>query len=178
MEELQKAPHPWLAKLTPRIEPLPAETAMVQWRIWLATWFGSGRIRPAPGTMGSIAAIPVGYLIAQEASWIGLALAALALLLIGTVAADGYGKKSGVVDDQTIVVDEVVGMWIAAIPAEGHWNLWLLGLMLFRLFDVWKPWPASWFDNRSKSGVDVMMDDVVAGIYAMLGVGAFAVAYI
>jgi len=67
-------------------------------------------------------------------------------------------------------------MWIAAIPAEGHWELWLIGLVLFRLFDVWKPWPASFFDNRSSGGFDVMMDDVVAGIYAMLGVGACAAA--
>jgi phosphatidylglycerophosphatase A len=184
MEQVQPAadaseqPRSWLAKLKPRIETIPPETSMSTWYVWLSTWFGSGRIRPAPGTMGSIAAIPLGYLIYLEASWLGLLLASLSMLLIGTVAADRYGKKSGVVDDQTIVVDEVVGMWIAAIPAENHWHLWLVGLVLFRLFDVWKPWPANWFDNRSKSGFDVMMDDVVAGIYAMMGVGALAIVYL
>jgi phosphatidylglycerophosphatase A len=167
-----------LAKLKPRILALPPETVMKDWRILMATWFGAGRIRPAPGTIGSIAAIPFGYIIAQQAGFIGLALAAIALLCLGTVAADFYGKKSGTVDDQTIVVDEVVGMWIAAIPAEGHWDLWLVGLVLFRIFDVWKPWPASWFDDRSKGGFDVMMDDVVAGLYAMFGVGALALGYL
>ncbi|TAL37709.1 MAG: phosphatidylglycerophosphatase A [Alphaproteobacteria bacterium] len=174
----QKASQAILPKIKPEIRALPPETTMKDWRILTATWFGAGRIRPAPGTMGSIAAIPFGYIIAQQAGFIGLALAAIALLCIGTVAADFYGKKSGTVDDQTIVVDEVVGMWIAAIPAEGHWDLWLLGLVLFRIFDIWKPWPASWFDNRSKGGFDVMMDDVVAGIYAMFGVGTAALAYL
>lgn len=175
---VQKASQAILPKLKPEIRALPPETTMKDWRILLATWFGSGRLRPAPGTIGSIAAIPFGYVIAQQAGFIGLGLAALSLLLIGTVAADYYGKKSGTVDDQTIVVDEVVGIWIAAIPAEGHLDLWFLALVLFRIFDVWKPWPASWFDNRSKGGFDVMMDDVVAGIYAMVGVGSFALAYL
>lgn len=165
-------------KLTPGIRPVPPETSMKDWRILTACWFGSGRIRPAPGTMGSIAAIPLGYLIAWQFGFLGLAAASLLLLWIGTIAADYYGKKSGTVDDQTIVVDEVVGMWIAAIPAETHPDLWFVGLVLFRFFDIWKPWPASWFDNRSKGGFDVMMDDVVAGIYAMFGVGAFAVLYL
>jgi phosphatidylglycerophosphatase A len=174
----QKFSEKILTKLKPRFLAVPAETTMKDWQVLMATWFGAGRIRPAPGTMGSIAAIPFGYLIAQQAGFIGLALAAIALLCIGTLAADFYGKKSGTVDDQTIVVDEVVGMWIAAIPAEGHWDLWIMGFVLFRIFDIWKPWPASWFDNRSKNGFDVMMDDVVAGLYAMFGVGTFALAYL
>jgi phosphatidylglycerophosphatase A len=165
-------------KSRPGIRAIPAGTAMKNWQIWVATWFGSGRLRPAPGTMGSIAAIPFGYFITQTSGFIGLALAALSLLCIGTVAADYYGKRSGTVDDQTIVVDEVVGMWIACIPAEGHWELWLTGLVSFRLFDIWKPWPASYFDNRSKNGFDVMMDDVVAGVYAMCVVGAWATVFL
>jgi phosphatidylglycerophosphatase A len=177
-QTFQKTWQELLIKMKPGIRDIPADTSMKEWRIWMATWFGAGRLRPAPGTMGSLAAIPFGFIIAQYAGFIGLALAALALLCIGTVAADFYGKKSGTVDDQTIVVDEVVGMWIAAIPAEGHWDLWITGFILFRLFDVWKPWPASWFDNRSKGGFDVMMDDVVAGIYAMFGVGSLALAYL
>ena len=92
-----------------------------------------------------------------------------------TIAAGYYGRKSGRKDDQSIVVDEVVGLWIAAIPAGTDIRLWLLALVLFRLFDIWKPWPASFFDKRGKHAFDVMMDDVVAGFYAFLGVatGAF-----
>ena len=168
----------FVQKLKPGIRPVPPETSMADWRILLSTWFGSGRLRPAPGTLGSLAAIPFGYCIAMQSGAVGLALAALSLLCIGTVAADYYGRKSGVVDDQTIVVDEVVGMWIAAIPAEAHWELWVVALVLFRLFDIFKPWPASWFDNRSIGGIDVMMDDVIAGIYAFFGVGGLALVYL
>ena len=157
---------------------LHPEMTMKQWPVWLSTWFGAGRIRPAPGTMGSIAAIPLGYLIAVTCGPVGLGLAALALLLIGTVAADRFGKKTGAVDDQSIVVDEVVGMWIAAIPAEGNWELWLVALILFRMFDIYKPWPASHYDNRSRSGYDTMMDDVVAGFYALPGVAAAALLFL
>jgi phosphatidylglycerophosphatase A len=176
----QKASNAWqslLVKSRPEFRSVPPETTMKDWRIWMACWFGSGRLRPAPGTMGSIAAIPFGFAIAHFAGFIGLALASISLLCLGTLAADYWGKKSGTVDDQTIVVDEVVGMWIACIPAEEHWDLWFIGLVLFRFFDVWKPWPASFFDNRSKGGFDVMMDDVVAGVYALCGVGAVAAAF-
>lgn len=168
----------WLKTLKPRIKPLPADMKMKQWHVWLSTWFGSGRLRPAPGTMGSLAAMPVGYLIAQHTGPLGLGLAALSLFLIGTVAADRFGKKSGVADDQSIVVDEVVGMWIAAIPAEGNWTLWWIAFFLFRLFDIYKPWPASHYDKRSRDGYDTMMDDVVAGAYAFPGVAAIALFYI
>ncbi len=168
----------WLKKQKPRLKELHPDFTMKQWPVWLSTWFGSGLIRPAPGTMGSIAAIPLGYFIAVTSGPVGLGLAALALLLIGTVAADRFGKKTGAVDDQSIVVDEVVGMWIAAIPAEGNWELWVAALILFRLFDIYKPWPASFYDNRSRSGYDTMMDDVVAGLYALPGVAALALLFL
>lgn len=160
--------------LKPRIKPLPAGLRMQDWVVWLSTWFGSGRLRPMPGTMGSLAAIPLGYYICAQGGPFLLATAALALFLVGTVAADRFGKKSGVADDQSIVVDEVVGMWIAAIPAENSWLMWMIAFFLFRLFDVYKPWPASYYDNRSRNGYDTMMDDVVAGIYALPGVAAIA----
>jgi phosphatidylglycerophosphatase A len=141
----------------------------------IATWFGAGLLRPAPGTMGSLAAIPFGYAIVLLYGQVYLAIGAVVICIIGTVAASAYGKKSGTVDDQSIVVDEVAGIWIAAIPADKNILLWAVAFFLFRLFDIWKPWPASFFDNRSKGGFDVMMDDVVAGIYALLGVSIAAV---
>jgi phosphatidylglycerophosphatase A len=156
------------------LRPLPAETSLKNVHILIATWFGAGRSKIAPGTMGSLAAIPVGYLISYLTGFIGLAVAAMLLLWIGTLAADYYGRKSGQKDDQAIVVDEVVGMWIAAIPAEGNIELWLAAFVLFRLFDIWKPWPASFFDKRGTRKMDVMLDDVVAGVYAMLGVASLA----
>jgi phosphatidylglycerophosphatase A len=156
------------------IKPLPPETKFTHPQVLLATWFGSGLIRPAPGTMGTLAAMPLGYLITLCFGQIGLAVAALLLLAIGTPAASFYGKKSGEVDDQSIVVDEAVGVWIAALPADKSIALWIFAGLLFRFFDIRKPWPASYFDNRSSGGFDVMMDDVVAGIYALLGVSIAA----
>lgn len=155
--------------------PLPEGTSMGSPHVLIATWFGVGRLRPAPGTLGSLAAMPFGYAIAYYTGLTGLMLAAFLLLIIGSMAATYYGKKSGQKDDQTIVVDEVVGLWVAAIPAALHLNLWITAFLLFRLFDIYKPWPASFFDKRKGGGgFDVMMDDVVAGFYAALGVAGCA----
>ena len=158
------------------IKPLPEGMTLKNPYALLATWFGSGLLRPAPGTIGTLAGIPLGYIIALWLGPIGLIAAAIVLMAIGTLAADKYGKKSGTVDDQSIVVDEVVGVWIAALPAYNNLYLWLAAFLLFRLFDIWKPWPASFFDNKSKNGFYVMMDDVVAGIYALLGVATLTLA--
>lgn len=161
--------------MKPFLQPLPPGTTLKDPATLLATWFGAGLVRPAPGTVGTLAALPFGYLIAFLLGAPGLAAAALLLLAAGTFAAGHYGKKSGETDDQSIVVDEAVGLWIAALPAATHPGLWLLAVLLFRLFDIWKPWPASFFDRRGKNGFDVMMDDVVAGVYALLGVAIGAI---
>lgn len=162
------------SKIKPRVLPLPAGVTPTNIYALIATWFGTGRLRPAPGTIGSLAAIPFGYALSLWTGPIGLALGALCLFIIGTRAATYYGRKSGKTDDQSIVVDEVVGIWIAALPAGDNAFLWLIAFLLFRLFDIRKPWPVSFFDNRSNGGFDVMMDDVVAGIYALLGVSSAA----
>jgi phosphatidylglycerophosphatase A len=165
-------------KIKPGIRPLPPDTSFGNIYVLIATWFGAGRLKPAPGTWGSIAAVPFGYALHHFLGIPGLALAAVLLMGIGTLAASWYGKKSGEPDDQGIVVDEVVGLWIAALPAEDNALLWLLALVLFRLFDIFKPWPASFFDKRKNGGFDVMMDDVVAGLYAMIGVASAAIPHL
>lgn len=164
------------AKKIFRIKPLPDGVSPTNPHVLLATWFGIGRLRPAPGTLGSLAAVPLGFVIAYFTGIIGLILASVLLMVLGSMASNYYGRKSGEKDDQSIVVDEVVGMWIAAIPAGTHPDLWVTAFILFRLFDIYKPWPASFFDKRAGSGFDVMMDDVIAGIYAFLGVAASAAA--
>ena len=163
-----------LPKLTPRLKPLPEGAQDIPVSHNIATVFGVGRLRPAPGTLGSLAAIPAGYLIAWMGGPVALLVAAIALLWLGARAADAYGKKSGTVDDQSIVVDEVVGLWIAALPAATIPALWGGAFVLFRFFDIYKPWPASYFDNKKRGGWDVMLDDVVAGIFAMGGVAFLA----
>jgi phosphatidylglycerophosphatase A len=158
------------------IRPLPAGTTFNNPNVLIATWFGAGRLKPASGTMGSLAALPFGYALQASVGMLGLAIAALLMLWIGTLAARYYGQKSGQKDDQAIVVDEVVGVWIAGIPAATNPVLWIIAFALFRLFDITKPFPASYFDKSERGGAFyVMMDDVVAGIYAFFGVAALSI---
>lgn len=159
---------------TPRLVPLPEGLTQNSFAVLIATWFGSGRLRPGPGTWGSLAALPLGYLINFAGGPLALAVAALALFIVGTRAATIYGRHSGMKDDQSIVVDEVVGMWIAAIPAGPSILVWGVAFLLFRFFDIYKPWPASYFDKRKKHDYDVLLDDVIAGIFAMGGVALLA----
>lgn len=161
-------------KIKPGLRPLPPGLSMSSPVVLIATWFGAGRLRPASGTIGTLAALPVGVLIQYYTGMMGLAIAAVALFIIGTIAAEIYGRKSGNPDDQAIVVDEAVGLWIAALPAEQVPILWVMAFIFFRIFDVCKPWPASFFEKRKGGGLDTMMDDVVAGFFAFLGVAATA----
>ena len=156
------------------LKPLPEGMNASSPTALVATWFGVGRLRPAPGTLGTLAAAPFGFVIMAAGGPLSLLICALVLLWVGSTAAQHYGQKSGSVDDQSVVVDEVVGFWLAALPAATVPALWLLAFLLFRFFDIYKPWPASYFDNRKKGGFDVMMDDVVAGVFAMGGVALLA----
>lgn len=164
-------------ELKPRLKPLPDGFTFFNPHVLIATWFGAGLVRPAPGTVGTLAGVPFGVAIAWAGGPVYLALAAVILFIIGTISASAYGRKSGETDDQSIVVDEVVGVWIAGLFAHTHLWPWVAAVLLFRFFDVWKPWPARFFDNRCKGGFDVMMDDVVAGVYALLGVSIVALPY-
>lgn len=163
------------SRLKPGLRPLPPGMTLRNKDVLLATWFGSGLLRPASGTIGTLAALPFGYLIQHFGGMPALALAAALAFWFGAKAADRYGKKSGQPDDQAIVIDEVAGVWIAALPAGDDPGLWFVAFVFFRILDVYKPWPASFFDKRKGGGFDVMMDDVVAGAYAFLGTAGAAV---
>lgn len=165
----------WKEKIKPRLAALPEGAKRTQPAMLMATWFGSGLLRPAPGTFGTLAAIPFGILIAWLFGPLGLLAAAIIFYFIGAWAAGRYCKATGEPDNQSIVIDEVVGLWIAAIPAQMHWQLWVWAFVLFRFFDIVKPWPASYFDRKKNwGGHSVILDDVIAGIYALMGVGFFA----
>ena len=168
----------YLEKITPGIRALPAGSSPKDYDVLLATWFHVGRLKPGSGTWGSLMALPVGYAIAYFTGIIGLVIAIIGITWIGIKTADSYGKKIGEVDHQGIVVDEVAGMWIAALPAEKNILFWIIAFIFFRVFDILKPWPASYFDKKKRGGTDVMMDDVVAGIYAFMGVAAIAVNFL
>jgi phosphatidylglycerophosphatase A len=139
---------------------------------WIACGLGSGLAPVAQGTFGSLAAI-LPWLLLRELS-LPLNLLAIALgFALGVWACEMAGRALGVDDHRALVWDEFVGQWIALLPALlAPWWAVLAGFALFRLFDVWKPWPIREFDRRLKGGLGVMVDDVIAGVFAavMLGV--------
>lgn len=133
---------------------------------WIACGFGSGLAPKAQGTFGSLAAI-VPWLLMRELSvpaWLTIIVVSFA---IGVWACDVAGRILGVADHRSLVWDEFVGLWITLLPAlVAPWWAIVAGFALFRLFDVWKPWPIAWFDRRVKGGFGVMLDDVIAGLFA------------
>lgn len=136
-------------------------------RGFLALGFGSGLAPVAPGTAGTVAAIPVAWLLLMLPPWASLLLLALAFLA-GFSICSHAAQKMGKADPGAIVWDEIVGFCLVAVLAPKG-LLWLLAAFVaFRFFDIVKPWPIRWFERRIKGGAGIMVDDVVAAIYAIL----------
>ena len=129
--------------------------------------FGIGYIPFASGTFGSLAGLLIGYLI-YLINYNLLFLLIPILFIIGIKASDIYQSKTGEQDSSVIVIDEVVGQLIAMLTVLDNFLLIFVSFLLFRFFDIFKPWPASFFDKKMKNGKGVMLDDVVAGIYTLL----------
>ena len=134
----------------------------------LATWFGVGLIPFAPGTFGSLAALPLGLVLVGLFGWTGLAAGALALYLIGLWAVGRYMALTGRSDPKEVVIDEVAAQLLPLLVAPVEVLPWLTAFVLFRIFDILKPWPCSYFDQKHHGGFGVMTDDIVAGLYALL----------
>jgi phosphatidylglycerophosphatase A len=133
----------------------------------IALWFWSGKLPKAPGTWGSLAALPFAWLlIVYFGSPLVLFIAAAFLLPVGVWASAQHSNKLGTHDAGEIVVDEVAGQWIALAVAPYSPLGWVAAFLLFRFFDVIKPWPISWIDARVSGGWGIMADDIVAGIFA------------
>ena len=133
----------------------------------LAFGFGSGLAPKAPGTAGTSASIPLYLLLSQ----LSLPLYAAVLVLSFAIGVYLCGKTAddlGVHDHPGIVWDEFVGFWITMFAAPAGWGWLLLGFVLFRIFDIWKPWPIRVLDKNMESGLGIMIDDVLAGVYALL----------
>ncbi|MEO8742301.1 MAG: phosphatidylglycerophosphatase A [Lysobacteraceae bacterium] len=134
---------------------------------WIASGFGSGFSPRAPGTVGTVAALLPWWWLRELPLPYYLA-ATVAAFVIGVWASSWVVRRSGVQDPQVVVWDEFVGVWIALIAAPVGWPWMLAGFALFRLFDIWKPWPVSWADEIVGGGLGVMLDDVIAGVYALI----------
>jgi phosphatidylglycerophosphatase A len=153
----------------------------------IATFFYVGHIRPAPGTWGSLAALPAGWAIyALIGPW-GLIAGIVASYVLGVWATGVETKGKDDHDPSEIVIDEVCGQWIALLPLAfgaarqdvdilALWPGWVAAFALFRLFDITKWGPIGWAD-RMHGPTGVMLDDVIAGIFAAIGVGALAALY-
>ena len=133
---------------------------------FLALGFGSGLAPKAPGTFGTLAVIPVYLLLAQCSTFYYLA-GVFALSLAGIWICDFTSQKLGVHDHPGIVIDEFAGYLITmiALPVSLFWVV--AGFILFRLFDILKPWPISWLDKHVHGGLGIMLDDLLAGLMAL-----------
>ena len=134
---------------------------------WIATGFGSGLSPRAPGTIGSLAAVLPWWLWLRHLDWPGYLAVLVAGTGLGIWASNWVIARTRIADPQLVVWDEFIGLWIALFLAPaGAW--WLLaGFALFRLFDIWKPWPVRWADRNVHGGLGVMLDDLLAGAYAL-----------
>jgi phosphatidylglycerophosphatase A len=148
------------------------------WAWTIATFFGAGFWRIGPGTAGSIAAVAIwfaashsGYvdrhhITVNALRWL-TAATALVFLILGIPASTIVARESGRKDPGFVVVDEAVGQWITLLATHADWRYALFGLLLFRIFDVWKPPPIRMIE-RLPGGWGIMLDDVGAGIYAWI----------
>jgi len=136
----------------------------------ISTWFGCGYSPVAPGTVGSAAAIGIALLIEHYAGWRPLLFGALAIIVSVPAiwAAAETARQANMKDPQFIVVDEVVGQWLALAGARAlNWKCWLAAFLLFRLFDIWKPFPVRQLESLP-GGAGIVADDLMAGLYAAL----------
>lgn len=153
----------------------------------IATFFGAGLLKPAPGTWGSLAALPAFWILHVIGGFPLVVIATIAVYFIGVWATkrETAGKDNH--DPSEIVIDEVAGQWIALWPLSfgaAHVGAdilalypgWIVGFALFRLFDITKWGPIGWADKRNDA-TGVMLDDVIAGIFAAIGVIILAVLY-
>jgi phosphatidylglycerophosphatase A len=135
-----------------------------------------------PGSWGSLTALPCAWAIRSLSGAAGLAISAVIVFAVGCWAAGTIAKASGVNDPGAIVVDEVAAQWLVLLPAPLDPLSYAAAFLVFRLFDIWKPWPVGWADHRIHGGLGIMLDDLLAAVYAVLvfsillvTVGAFGV---
>ena len=144
----------------------------------IASVFGIGYFSFAPGTIMSAIAVPLGILIAiHGGGGMGLLASAIIALVIGILACADHVRETGRDDPSECVIDELAGQWLACSfclltfgglvpPINNLLPAFFLAFVLFRLFDIWKPWPVSWADQKLSGGIGVMTDDAIAGLMA------------
>lgn len=131
----------------------------------IATYFGVGLSPKAPGTVATLATIPLFLLLSQlpDVAYLGITLG---ICILGIFAAQAYEETSITHDSQEIVIDEVAGFLITMALVPVSWKNISMGFILFRLLDIFKPWPIGYLDKKIQGGVGVMADDIAAGLIA------------
>ncbi|HEV2186049.1 MAG TPA: phosphatidylglycerophosphatase A [Stellaceae bacterium] len=134
----------------------------------IASGFGIGLLPGAPGTWASLAGLPCAWLIHGTGGAPALAVATAAAFLIGWWAAARVTATTRASDPGWVVIDEIAGQWLVLLAAPQRLWLYVAAFIAFRVFDIWKPFPVSWCDRNIKGGCGIMLDDVVAALYALI----------
>jgi phosphatidylglycerophosphatase A len=145
----------------------------------IATGFGIGLLPLIPGSWGSMAALPCAWAIRSLGGGIALAAAATLTFAVGCWASERVARASGHHDPGFIVIDEIAAQWLVLLAAPLDWRTYAAAFLLFRVFDIAKPWPIRMVERRVAGGLGIMLDDIVAALYALLllliGEGVFGV---
>ncbi|MCX8501748.1 MAG: phosphatidylglycerophosphatase A [Alphaproteobacteria bacterium] len=162
-ENLRRNRHFW----PPRLTRLPTGLRWSQPAVLLATWFGVGLIRPAAGSFGSAAAVPFLLLLAWVGGVASLAAAVTLLFALGWWSSSLYARVSRESDPSSVVIDEVFGLALVMTMIPATATAWIAGFLLFRFFDILKPFPIGWCDRHLKGGFGIMFDDGLAALLAI-----------
>jgi phosphatidylglycerophosphatase A len=150
------------------LTPLPNGLRWYHPAAWISTWFGSGLLPKMPGTWGTIAALPFGWLLQSQFGSTGMLIATAIIFCLGWWSTVGYVAADGRSDPGMVVVDEVAGIWLTlafvSLTAEGY----IAAFVLFRFFDAVKPWPIRWIERSVPGALGVMVDDIAAAVAAIL----------
>ena len=136
--------------------------------VMLATWFGIGLLPIAPGSWASLAALPFAWGIRSLFGLAGLAAASAVAFFVGWWASGIVARTSAAKDPGAVVIDEIAGQWLVLLAAPLDPLAYALAFLLFRVFDTWKPWPVRWADRHVIGGLGIVLDDLLAAVYAAL----------
>lgn len=134
----------------------------------VATGFGIGLLPKAPGTWASLAALLVAWTVGGETGALGVLIAAGVAFLAGWWASAVVAKASGIFDPGFVVIDEIAAQLLILAATPRDWRFYLAAFLLFRVFDIWKPFPINWLDRTVKGGFGIMLDDIAAAFYALI----------
>ncbi len=148
------------------VPPLPNSIWKNPWH-FIAFGFGTGAIPIAPGTFGTLIAIPLYLFLTSYSQTTYIAMTA-AITFFSIWLCEKVSRETESHDHQGMCIDEIVGYLVTMIHAPYGWQWMLLGFILFRIFDIWKPWPIRQLDQQVKGGLGMILDDVAAGVYSLL----------